>query len=520
VPRAHDAHPLSRSIDALTNGWVALSARPRLRLLLEGMLVYACAFAILHSYQFLTPNLAEPDLYYHVKTAWLLRTQGSVNAFPWAAASIWREAYFNKDFGFHVILSLFTFGSLAYGAKLAAVTLGSLVVASFYLVLRLSRVRYAVVFTLALFACGALFTYRLNVARPHLVSITLSLWVAYFALRRAWIPVGVLSFVYALSYTAPHVALGYALVAYAAWGLLRGEWSHRLPLAAFAGVLVGWLVHPSFPHNFQGFWLQNVSVLEHAWWGENLRAGIEFEPTSTRIFIIEHAVIYVGALFAIWLWPRVVDRSHPRLVSLAIVANGYFVLACVSKRFVEYFVPFALWLIAEILSDGLPRVLTAAPRRRRWLALATAVVLASGLLLTGRNTYRTFSTLPPSAALPVAEWLYANTPHDSLVFTCDWDDAPELFFFNHRNRYLVFLDPIFMYAWRPALYHAWRLVGDGLDADPVATIRDGFGAEAGYCTGEYTRLRSQLDADGRVRVAGAPGGGFLFTFVKDTVPAP
>ncbi|MBI5510383.1 MAG: hypothetical protein HY903_16630 [Deltaproteobacteria bacterium] len=511
---------ISRAVDRSIARWRAAAAAPRVRLALEATLVYACAFGVLHAYQFLTPHLSEPDLYYHIKTAWLLRTQGSVNAFPWAATSLWREAYFNKDFGFHALLTLFTFGSLAHGAKLAAVVLGSAVVTSFYSVLRLSGVRFAWLATLCLFACGALFAYRLNVARPHLLSIILSLWIVFFATRRAWLVVGLSSLVYALCYTAPHVAVGYALVAYVAWGLGRGEWRHRLPLAAAAGVLGGWLLHPSFPNNFAGFWLQSVEVLEHVWWAENLRAGVEFEPASTRAFLVGHAPIYVAALGALWLWPRLPDRRHPRLVTLFVIANGYFVLACASKRFVEYFVPFSLWLLAEIASAALPQWSALAPHRRRGLGIAVAAALSLALVMTGRDTYRTFASFRPSAALPVAEWLYANTPHESLVFTCDWDDAPELFFFNHRNRYLVFLDPIYMFAWRPALFRAWRLIGDGLEADPVRAIRDGFGAGAGYCTGEYARLRAQLERDPRVQVAAAPGGGFMFVLTQPTAPEP
>jgi len=78
------------------------------------------------------------------------------------------------------------------------------------------------------------------------------------------------------------------------------------------------------------------------------------------------------------------------------------------------------------------------------------------------------------------------------VLTCDWDDAPYLFFYSHKHRYTVFLDPNFMYAWRPQVWHTWNRMANGKDPDPLGTLQDFFKADYVYCTSDFAALRGQL----------------------------
>src|SRR5438034_264126 len=68
-------------------------------------------------------EFTDPDALYHVRHAWVLRTQGLLaGEFPWVRFSaIAREAS-DLWYGFHVLLAPFTFGAdLMRGVELAGV---------------------------------------------------------------------------------------------------------------------------------------------------------------------------------------------------------------------------------------------------------------------------------------------------------------------------------------------------------------------------------------------------------------
>jgi hypothetical protein len=77
--------------------------------------------------QFATPDLPDNDGFYHIKLAWLMRTEGLKPEFPWMPLSILNpREFYDHHFLFHVALIPFTFGDLRLGAKWAAVTFASL----------------------------------------------------------------------------------------------------------------------------------------------------------------------------------------------------------------------------------------------------------------------------------------------------------------------------------------------------------------------------------------------------------
>ena len=228
----------------------------------QAALIFIGAAAYLGFLQFLTPYIVETDGYYHIKVAYLVRTTGALREFPWAAFSLWGEQYFDKEFGYHLLLSLFTMGDLELGAKLGAVAFGSLFFLSFYLVLRLSGMRHAWLWTLLLLlGPGCYFGWRVDLTRPHVLSMSLSLWAMFFVIKVAPRRLFATSAVYALSYTAPHVAIGYAVLGGISERALHRRWLWQPTVAALLGVFAGWLLHPNFPANFVAFKIQIVDVL-------------------------------------------------------------------------------------------------------------------------------------------------------------------------------------------------------------------------------------------------------------------
>ncbi len=59
------------------------------------------------------------------------------------------------------------------------------------------------------------------------------------------------------------------------------------------------------------------------------------------------------------------------------------------------------------------------------------------------------------------EWLVENSEAGDLVFHSDWDDFAPMFFFNHKNHYLVGFDPYFFYMYDPERYLLWKKICKG-----------------------------------------------------------
>src|SRR4026209_433152 len=77
--------------------------------------------------QFATADMPDNDGFYHIKLAWLMRTEGLKPDFSWLPLSILNQnEFYDHHFLFHVALIPFTFGDLRIGAKSAAVIFVSL----------------------------------------------------------------------------------------------------------------------------------------------------------------------------------------------------------------------------------------------------------------------------------------------------------------------------------------------------------------------------------------------------------
>ena len=105
----------------------------------------------------------------------------------------------------------------------------------------------------------------------------------------------------------------------------------------------------------------------------------------------------------------------------------------------------------------------------------------------------------PPMRREAARFLAENTDPAELVFTCDWDDSPELFYFNHHNHYPVMLDPNFMYFYDSELWRRWATVArGGYRGRSYDILREHY--RFGVCTWDFTDLRAIVETDPRMNI--------------------
>jgi hypothetical protein len=168
-----------------------------------GLLLWLIFILFLALVQFSTPDLPDNDGFYHIKMAYLMRTEGLKPAFPWLPLTILNQSEFSDHhFLYHAVLIPFTFGDLRLGAKWSAVFFASLAFLSVWNLLKNARVPYAPLWALGLLAVSEAFIYRMNITRAQSLSLLVLMLGLDWLLRKKYLPLGALAFAYVWLYDA------------------------------------------------------------------------------------------------------------------------------------------------------------------------------------------------------------------------------------------------------------------------------------------------------------------------------
>jgi hypothetical protein len=460
----------------------------------DGLLIATALVAVVFSMiQWTTPGIIGVDGYYHIKISRLMLEQGWRILFPlqfsWLQLTVLNPNEFtDHHLLFHLLLAPFTLIDMRIGAKLAAVVFASSALLVMYQVMAENRVRAPLLWLIVAMASAGPFLYRLSMARRQSLTILLLLLAILVAFRgrtRWLLPIG---FAFTWLFDGFPLLLGVCGAVFLGlwWERRRPEWG--LLLYPALGVVLGNVVHPYFPDNILFSYLHMLPKLfQLVGWmhgDDEVRVGNEWYPYSQQ-FMLEVSWLAI-ALVPLGFVPILLDARPSRLrrmdgmvVALGIIAVTFLLLYLRSRRWIEAEPVFATLFCAFAWSRALPERVTEPLRARLTPGRLTvlAVVFAVALLpLLARSVDRAQddarSARDYTRYRNASAWLAANTPPGSRVFATDWDDFPELFFWNVHNTYLLGLDPTYMYLYDGPLYLQWRAITRGQVDRPGAAIRD------------------------------------------------
>lgn len=442
--------------------------------------------------QFATPGLVGNDGYYHIKTAYLLRTEGLKPVFDYLPLTVLNpDEYVDHHYLFHLLLIPFTFGDLRTGAKLASVFFPALAFLSVWWMLRKQKIEFSELWTLGLLVISEAFLYRMNMPRAQSLSLLILVLALYAILQkksRLLIPLG---FLYVWSYNAFPLLLFVAVAYTAASWLINRDFLWRPIVYSTAGIGLGLILNPYFPQNLTFIYRHLVPKLVDA---TSVSVGSEWFPYKTTTLMensgIALILLLVGIL-ALGLNEKKIDI--PTTTSLFLVMGFGFMLFQ-SRRFIEYAPPFMLIFAAFALnplikqwkenstksrnnSDDRPKLME---KIRSRLLVVIILILMIPMIWINLSTSRKVLQENAKPYLRYAEasaWLENNTPKNSRVFQTDWDDFPQLFFYNHHNTYTIGLDPTYMQQYDNELYSQWVKITKGEVANPGKDILTLFGGQ-------------------------------------------
>lgn len=456
----------------------------------HSLLLFALLAAGMAAVQFVSPDLPDNDGFYHIKMAYIMRTEGLKPAFPWLPLTILNEAeFYDHHFLFHVALIPFTFGDLRLGAKWAAVLFSSLAFLAIWFLLHRQKIPFAWLWTLGLLGISDAFLYRMSVTRAQSLSLAVLALALTWMLERKYKRLGALAFVYVWMYDAFPLMFALAVLHFMAAALIERRLETRPLVSAAAGIVLGLVINPYFPANVVFSYRHMMPKLLDA---TSVRVGNEWYPYDTNQLLensLPALAAFAGGVLALGLAGRKMD-TRTALALLASLLFGFMLFK--ARRFVEYFPPFALIFAAFAWAPILEFRFSVTPAevgssnpssafgffRHSWAAVILSSIIGLSITLTiPRAREAVDRSKPYDLYAGASAWLERNTPARARVFQTDWDDFPRLFYYNTHNTYLVGLDPTYMQLDDPALYDLWVAITKGNVANPSRLIAGTFGAQ-------------------------------------------
>ena len=464
------------------------------------------------------------DGYYHIKWSSLL--WDNFKHFKWLPTFEWLpltvlnpKDYADHHFLFHLLqIPFLWFFEPVTAAKVASIVYSTLAIFSVYWLIFRYGIRHQLLWLAMLLTCGNAFYYRMIMAKAPPLTIIISVLGIHLLFQRKYIWLLPLMFAFVWTYSLWPLLLFAALIwaAIIAWNERRFEWQ---PVAWTAlGAVLGNVINPYFPNNIYLF-------VEH--FTEKIKIGSDFAVAVggewyaysgqelLMNFPVALAAMIIGYILVAPRGGKIEEKSAFFLAFTTLLLAAQFR----SKRFAEYFPPFAILFAAfawdafmkpqaaelpeEFRRDIAPY--TDAPKRTEreawWAAARTASVWVIGILLTifwfynltGLHQFgfnepgmidNITSNEPADKYSRAMEWATAldetgadNIPKDAIIFNCTWDDFPKLFFYDTKHRYVYGLDPNYLYTAHPELYRLLKDLTEGKIDDPAPLIRDKFGAD-------------------------------------------
>jgi hypothetical protein len=466
--------------------------------------------------QNLSDRISGNDSLYHIKYAWLLWNEGAIRSFPWLQGTIFRDAWVDHQFLYHLLLIPFTWiGDLRLAARAAGAFWASAAIYSVYLLIREMGEagsqwrRWAWVWPLVIAASSHTMLYRLTNTRVQAVCVVFMMAAIMLQEKGRYRYLLPLGFLFAWLYHGSVILIPLTLL-YAASCLIierRLIWS---PVVyACAGLALGFLINPYFPDSI-GFLIRHLPDVAGS--GTGVPPSAEWVSyASWDLFQTTRGawlLLLVGVLMMTFYRHGLTRRTLFHFLACCMML----VLFLKVRRFVEYWPLFVALFSASVIQEvsgevaaSVERIAPADTQGRRVMRLAflsaLCLVLACVAVLNAiRTGYDIAANAPIDRFANASAWLKANTPRHSVVYNGQWDTFPDLFFHNHHNLWVAGLNANFTYFLEPRLWLLYKNVSDGYVEDTARYLKQAYRADYALT------LKKE---GGLMRLAAAPQNGLM-----------
>ncbi|HMT08833.1 MAG TPA: hypothetical protein PKA82_12580, partial [Pyrinomonadaceae bacterium] len=291
------------------------------------------------------------DGYYHIKWSQLLWenfSQGKwLPTFEWLPLTVLNPTdYADHHFLFHLLqIPFLWFFEPVMAAKISTIFYGTLAIFSVYWLITKYGVKHQLIWLAAILTCATAFFYRMNMAKAPPLTIIITVLGIHLLFQRKYVWLLPLMFAFVWTYSL-FPLLWFAAIIWTliiAWNEHKFEWQ---PLAyTTGGMIAGNIINPYFPQNIGLF-------TEHFWTkfkvGQDFAVAVggEWYP-YTGMELLTDFPIALGAMLIGYILFMPKNGKLPERATFFLVFASILVAAQFrSKRFAEYFPPFAILFAA------------------------------------------------------------------------------------------------------------------------------------------------------------------------------
>ncbi|MGB7070824.1 MAG: hypothetical protein WBD22_15135 [Pyrinomonadaceae bacterium] len=444
------------------------------------------------------------DGYYHIRWSALLWESLSsgkwLPSFDWLPLTVLNANDYNDHhFLFHLLqIPFLWFLEPVMAAKISTVFYSTLAIFSCYWLIYRYGVKHQLIWLAALLTCANAFYFRMNMAKAPPLTIIISVVGIYLLFERKYVWLLPLMFAFVWTYSLFPLLLFGALiwVAIIAWNERRFEWR---PLAyTLSGMILGNVINPYFPNNLLLFWEHFYTKFKV---GSDFAVAVggEWYPYSGMELLLNFPIALLAMLIGYILFAPKSGKLPEKATFFLIFTTILLAAQFRSKRFAEYFPPFAIlfaafsWnafdmrnLISPSIKSSIGRV---ARQSAVWIIglvlVGWGIFNLRGIDFKGIQEQGLISTIRGNEDADkyrrAMEWATGvdkngteNIPAGEMIFNCTWDDFPKLFFYDQKHSYAYGLDPNYLYSENPELYKLLVEITTGKTDDPAPLIRERF----------------------------------------------
>lgn len=463
------------------------------------------------------------DGYYHIKWSSLLwenfRHGKWLPSFDWLPLTVLNpKDYADHHFLFHLLqIPFLWFFEPVTAAKISTIFYATLAIFSIYWMIFRYGIKHQLIWLAAILTCANAFYYRMNMGKAPPLTIIITVLGIHLLFQRKYVWLLPLMFAFVWTYSL-FPLLWFAAIIWTVilvWNERRFEWR---PFAyTTAGMILGNVINPYFPHNLNLF-------LEH--FVEKFKVGSDFVvavggewyPYSgmelLTNFPIAMLAMVIGYILFVPKGGKIPEKAAFFLAFVSILLAAQFR----SKRFAEYFPPFAILFAAFSWSAFTEPVVTELPEdfnrdlepyfdvakptdaEVRWKLARQVGIWVIGIVLCGLwlvnmvglskygsdyggliDNIKTNDTNDRyRRAMQWATGMDAsgteNIPRGERIYNTNWDKFPKLFFYDTKHSYVYGLDPNYLYSADPEKFKLLEDINSGKIDDPAPLIRDRFGS--------------------------------------------
>jgi len=488
-----------------------------------------------------SPSFLDPDSFYHLKMAELISQRGPILNFPWQQFTVLKDYYVDQHFLYHVIAIPFIkiLGDLA-GFKFFTVLLATLFILLTYAFFKSEKVKLAEIFALVLLFAPA-FMFRISLGKATAFSLILLFSGIYLIFKRRYRLLFLVAFLYVWSYGGFPLLLIAALLYLLSEAIyqtflnktfepklagtiktsrikkyiftflknLLQRINFKIILVVLGGLIAGFVFNFYFPKNLSFYWQQLVQIGIINYHGI-VNVGGEWYPYKIPNLMTDCGVAMILGILSLILFFIFIKKQKTPSIFFGLATLLFFGLTLKSQRYVEYFIPFLVYFIAfnsQVIFDSISvknfwlELKKDSPRFCIIITIIVICLLAIFPVIMGRDAYVTRQSFKGGISFyrfkGICQYLKTNAPAKAIIMHTDWDNFPELFYYDDQNYYIVGLDPTFMYNYDANKYKLFADITMAKKSDQLyQAIKENFQAQYFVVNSDRLQLAKNLQKDG------------------------